>query len=32
MVGEALRQRVLGTIARERAQVNMALIRKLDAG
>jgi hypothetical protein len=28
---EALRQRLLGTIARERAQVNMALIRRLDA-
>lgn len=28
---EALRQRILGTIARERAQVNMALIRRLDA-
>jgi TolB-like protein/thioredoxin-like negative regulator of GroEL len=29
---EALRQRILGTIARERAQVNMALIRRLDGG
>jgi TolB-like protein len=28
---EALRQRILGTIARERAQVNMALIRRLDS-
>ena len=27
---EAIRQRILGTIARERAQVNMALIRRLD--
>jgi tetratricopeptide (TPR) repeat protein len=28
---EALRQRILGRIARERAQVDMALIRRLDA-